>query len=132
MQETKIGRGGVEEKIIRTQYADRNTRAAIRNTFINTPRPAKSERPDRAAQQQGDRNASRPPYGARQQGQTGAAPQGRPASPRPAPAGTRPARPAAGNRFGSAAPAVPAPAPKTRSEERRVGKECRSRWSPYH
>ena len=23
-------------------------------------------------------------------------------------------------------------APLTRSEERRVGKECRSRWSPYH
>ena len=23
-------------------------------------------------------------------------------------------------------------AKKTRSEERRVGKECRSRWSPYH
>ena len=23
-------------------------------------------------------------------------------------------------------------APVTRSEERRVGKECRSRWSPYH
>src|SRR3989449_10864010 len=23
-------------------------------------------------------------------------------------------------------------APKERSEERRVGKECRSRWSPYH
>ena len=22
--------------------------------------------------------------------------------------------------------------PTTRSEERRVGKECRSRWSPYH
>ena len=22
--------------------------------------------------------------------------------------------------------------PNTRSEERRVGKECRSRWSPYH
>src|SRR2546421_4166801 len=22
--------------------------------------------------------------------------------------------------------------PETRSEERRVGKECRSRWSPYH
>ena len=22
--------------------------------------------------------------------------------------------------------------PDTRSEERRVGKECRSRWSPYH
>ena len=29
-------------------------------------------------------------------------------------------------RFGSYADAV------TRSEERRVGKECRSRWSPYH
>ena len=32
---------------------------------------------------------------------------------------------------------VDAPAPdvereSTRSEERRVGKECRSRWSPYH
>ena len=24
------------------------------------------------------------------------------------------------------------PGPQTRSEERRVGKECRSRWSPYH
>ena len=23
-------------------------------------------------------------------------------------------------------------AKETRSEERRVGKECRSRWSPYH
>src|SRR5574341_2501348 len=46
---------------------------------------------------------------------------------------------------GSAAPSAPAPAsdaaptspaaaeaPTTRSEERRVGKECRSRWSPYH
>ena len=22
--------------------------------------------------------------------------------------------------------------PRNRSEERRVGKECRSRWSPYH
>ena len=22
--------------------------------------------------------------------------------------------------------------PEIRSEERRVGKECRSRWSPYH
>ncbi len=27
----------------------------------------------------------------------------------------------------------PVPLPtKKRSEERRVGKECRSRWSPYH
>src|SRR6266436_9732778 len=25
-----------------------------------------------------------------------------------------------------------APAARSRSEERRVGKECRSRWSPYH
>ena len=24
------------------------------------------------------------------------------------------------------------PGPVLRSEERRVGKECRSRWSPYH
>src|SRR2546428_9352756 len=24
------------------------------------------------------------------------------------------------------------PDPRIRSEERRVGKECRSRWSPYH
>src|SRR6476660_5312017 len=24
------------------------------------------------------------------------------------------------------------PSPRSRSEERRVGKECRSRWSPYH
>src|SRR3712207_8644311 len=24
------------------------------------------------------------------------------------------------------------PGDRTRSEERRVGKECRSRWSPYH
>src|SRR5215208_6792396 len=29
--------------------------------------------------------------------------------------------------------ASPSPTPATaRSEERRVGKECRSRWSPYH
>src|SRR3712207_7252272 len=28
--------------------------------------------------------------------------------------------------------AVPAEALHVRSEERRVGKECRSRWSPYH
>src|SRR2546426_7859696 len=27
---------------------------------------------------------------------------------------------------------VPDTHQKTRSEERRVGKECRSRWSPYH
>ena len=28
--------------------------------------------------------------------------------------------------------AAPLEMPRTRSEERRVGKECRSRWSPYH
>src|SRR2546425_8445049 len=44
---------------------------------------------------------------------------------------------------GFRAPATPDPDPRvefhrlcdalrTRSEERRVGKECRSRWSPYH
>src|ERR1041384_6870335 len=27
---------------------------------------------------------------------------------------------------------LPADSPQWRSEERRVGKECRSRWSPYH
>ena len=32
-------------------------------------------------------------------------------------------------RFSKYAPALLA---LTRSEERRVGKECRSRWSPYH
>src|SRR3712207_8899236 len=31
-----------------------------------------------------------------------------------------------------AAPAGRARPPGARSEERRVGKECRSRWSPYH
>src|SRR2546430_7693546 len=30
-----------------------------------------------------------------------------------------------------ATPSSP-PLPRRRSEERRVGKECRSRWSPYH
>src|SRR2546427_3050052 len=34
---------------------------------------------------------------------------------------------------GSSAPArIIAPSRVRRSEERRVGKECRSRWSPYH
>src|ERR1017187_5723786 len=38
-------------------------------------------------------------------------------------------------RTGVVAPVITAPKPprgETRSEERRVGKECRSRWSPYH
>src|SRR2546430_17006807 len=29
-------------------------------------------------------------------------------------------------------PSSASPLPSSRSEERRVGKECRSRWSPYH
>ena len=29
-------------------------------------------------------------------------------------------------------PAIGCTEPIARSEERRVGKECRSRWSPYH
>ena len=37
------------------------------------------------------------------------------------------------NRLKKPTPAAPAaPTPLPRSEERRVGKECRSRWSPYH
>ena len=32
----------------------------------------------------------------------------------------------------NAALGILAAAVMTRSEERRVGKECRSRWSPYH
>src|SRR5256885_7825361 len=35
------------------------------------------------------------------------------------------------NRFAVLGRGVPA-WPNLRSEERRVGKECRSRWSPYH
>ena len=34
--------------------------------------------------------------------------------------------------FMSSGPIVAAVLEKERSEERRVGKECRSRWSPYH
>jgi len=34
--------------------------------------------------------------------------------------------------LGTDAVAKAAPDGYTRSEERRVGKECRSRWSPYH
>ena len=41
------------------------------------------------------------------------------------PVGTRVMRP----EYGSRAPRL---VDAERSEERRVGKECRSRWSPYH
>src|SRR5205809_5995427 len=33
---------------------------------------------------------------------------------------------------GRGRPAAHDPGPRDRSEERRVGKECRSRWAPYH
>ena len=36
------------------------------------------------------------------------------------------------NQTGSLAAAIIAAMIVARSEERRVGKECRSRWSPYH
>src|SRR5690242_21907389 len=39
---------------------------------------------------------------------------------------------AAANGFDDAAAANGFDDPAARSEERRVGKECRSRWSPYH
>src|SRR2546425_11516409 len=35
-------------------------------------------------------------------------------------------------KLGSPLQGHPAPVEGMRSEERRVGKECRSRWSPYH
>ena len=34
--------------------------------------------------------------------------------------------------FAAPMPMPPLPEKSVRSEERRVGKECRSRWSPYH
>ena len=34
--------------------------------------------------------------------------------------------------FGRSVPSINCKAYRLRSEERRVGKECRSRWSPYH
>src|SRR5256884_1594419 len=41
---------------------------------------------------------------------------------------TRPKR----NPQSTSATSIPSSAQNNRSEERRVGKECRSRWSPYH
>ena len=40
--------------------------------------------------------------------------------------------PRRGYQFVASISEVSAGAPSDRSEERRVGKECRSRWSPYH
>ncbi len=109
LQETKIGRGGVEEKIIRTQYADRRAeRNANRNTFVNNTntRPAKAERPSYNPSTNQGQGAPRQPYGNRPaQGQNGATAGKYP--PRPA-AGARPATPRpAPNKFNSSAPAVP-------------------------
>src|SRR3712207_8938317 len=57
-----------------------------------------------------------------------------PPRPPPAPPPPRPSPTAPGH--GAPAPAAGRapcpPAAGARSEERRVGKECRSRWSPYH
>src|SRR2546427_10648735 len=53
-------------------------------------------------------------------------------APAPAPP---PVPPAAAPSIASAGSRPPCPAAsraESRSEERRVGKECRSRWSPYH
>ena len=46
--------------------------------------------------------------------------------------GEKPTRPLDRERWAGAIDAVGGNTLATRSEERRVGKECRSRWSPYH
>src|ERR1043166_6628114 len=43
-----------------------------------------------------------------------------------------PYTPSASYEFNSSGGAIQVTRSATRSEERRVGKECRSRWSPYH
>src|SRR3712207_8619256 len=63
------------------------------------------------------------------------APAGRPAGAVPAAAAPTVRRAAAGDRgsvLRCSADAEPDGVLSRRSEERRVGKECRSRWSPYH
>src|SRR2546429_3208763 len=64
-----------------------------------------------------------PPPSPRRRGGAAPSTDRRPRSPRRAPP------PAAWARRSSFRPPPP---PSPRSEERRVGKECRSRWSPYH
>src|SRR5256885_16307027 len=58
-----------------------------------------------------------------------APPDARPAPARRCAGPRRPHRPAAGRAAHAGRPAC---LDRRRSEERRVGKECRSRWSPYH
>src|SRR5258708_27184399 len=60
----------------------------------------------------------------------GPAQPGQPAHPIYRP-GARPIDPAYGIEEGQVEPPIFFPG-DPRSEERRVGKECRSRWSPYH
>ena len=99
-------RGGVEEKVIRTQYADRRARQEARATYVAAARAAPAPRPTYDARQGG---AARPQYGAPRAARPGAPQTGRygtrPAGPRPA--GPRPGAP----RY--TAPAPVAPAPKT-------------------
>ena len=99
-------RGGVEEKVIRTQYADRRARQEARATYVAAARPAPAPRPPSAPRPGG---AARPQYGAPRADRPGAPQTGRygtrPAGPRPA--GPRPGAP----RY--TAPAPVAPAPKT-------------------
>src|SRR5256885_7173441 len=46
--------------------------------------------------------------------------------------GVSPCRHRPSNAIATRLPSFAATSPSVRSEERRVGKECRSRWSPYH
>src|SRR5438876_10246704 len=53
-------------------------------------------------------------------------------SPRPPPAARRPRKRGADRRTSRGSKTRAPAAPRCRSEERRVGKECRSRWTTYH
>lgn len=100
-------KNGIEEKIIRTQYADRRERAAARATYVNTNLNDRRERP----------KAERPAAGSQQSARP--AQDRRPAFDRPAPAGRYGARPASprpvapSGRFNSAAAVPPAAPAKT-------------------
>src|SRR5256885_15488848 len=70
--------------------------------------------------------------GPQQTGQPGTAPAGQPATP-PVPQSPSPnAPPPPAGRPETTTETAPLGNAPSRSEERRVGKECRSRWSPYH
>ena len=74
---------------------------------------------------------SAPPPGAREKGPTPASPRGRPQVSIRSPAGAREKAQAGLGFLQPLIVSIRSPA-GARSEERRVGKECRSRWSPYH